>query len=183
MTIERFGPDGLFHLIQGLEKKLEEMTLEQMLAWLRLSRWDANLLLTIFPALLNQVAAAHPALQEEIKWVIEHVWDNFYDIGEGQNLAFYIGTLLYSMGYYSEALKFLEDSLQHFGPDVRTFYNLTLCHCAALQMEKALDCIKEALKLDPSFEPAKAMRVRIESTISRQGLRTASAGWAMSPSK
>lgn len=179
-AIEKFSPHDLFNLLQSIEQKLSNLSLEQMLAWLRLTRWDANLLLNFFPALLEQVAAAPEALKEELHWVIQHVWDNYYDIGEEQYLAFYLGTLLCGMGLYPEALNHLEYSLQHFGPDARTLYNISLCHFALLQLDNALECVKQSLAIDPSCEPAKVLRIKIESTLGRQVLRARNAGGATS---
>lgn len=171
-TIERFGPSDLFNLIQSIGKSPEDMGLEQILSWLRLSGWDANLLLNFFPALMNQAVSPPEALKEELYWVIQHVRNTYYDIGEGQNLDFYLGTLLCSMGYYHEALKYLEHSLEHSEPDVRILYNMGLCYVALNQMDDALKCIERALSIDPSCEPAKSLRIRIESTIDRQVLRS-----------
>jgi hypothetical protein len=171
-TIERFGPSDLFNLIQSIGKSTEDMSLEQILSWLRLSSWDSNLLLNFFPALMSHAATVPEPLKEELYWVIQYVRNTHYDIGEGQNIEFYLGTLLCSMGYYSEALKYLEYSLQHSEPDMRILYNMSLCYLALHQTDDALEYIKQGLAIDPSSEPARALRIKIESTIDRQALRS-----------
>ena len=69
----------------------EGMSLEQVLAWLKLSRWDPNLLVSFFPTLMNLLPSTPPEAREELTWVIHEVGDNYYDIGEPVKLSFCLG--------------------------------------------------------------------------------------------
>jgi hypothetical protein len=167
-TIEKYGPDDFFTLKKGIEKNYAALTLEQLLALLRLSGWDAAVFMDAFAALLDQVESADEALQRELHRAIRQVWDNYYHIGERRDIAFYMAMLLYGMEYYPEALNYFQHSLRLYGPDASTFYNMAVCHYALRQLEAALDCINQTLAFDPAFEAAKGMRIKIEAEISQR---------------
>ena len=71
------------------------------------------------------------------------------------------------MGYYPEAKKYLEYSLETHGDDVNTFYNLAMCHYRLRNLESALDCINKTLALESTFEAAKTMQIKLEAEVNR----------------
>lgn len=162
-AVEKGGPDDFYTLIKGIEKNYEALTVEQLLAYLRLSGWDAKLFLDCFPALLNKVESASELSQQKMCSAIKQVWDNYYHIGEEHDLAFNMAMLLYGMQYYPEALEYFEHSLRLWGADPSTLYNMAMCHYSLRQLHAALECINQTLELDPTFEAAKAMRIKLQS--------------------
>ena len=168
-AIDRFGPDEFFILKKGLEKVTEALDLPEMLAFLRLSGWDAGVFLAFFPSSLDQVDSLSEAGRQELYAAIQQVWENYYPIGEERDLPFYLGMLLYGMTYYPEALDYFGHSQRLYGPNASSIYNMGMCHYGLRQVEDALSCVNEALKLDPAFEPAKGMRIKIQAEIARHG--------------
>ena len=69
------------------------------------------------------------------------------------------------MGYYSEAIKYLQFSLELYGEDINTFYNLAMCHYRLQDLESALNCIEKTLNLEPSLETAKTMQTTLQTEI------------------
>jgi tetratricopeptide (TPR) repeat protein len=157
-AIEKSGPDDFFSLKKGVEENYETLTLQQLLALLRLSGWDSNIFLSCFPVLLDLVDSASGVWQQELYRAIERVWDDYYPIGEEKDLAFCMGMLLYCMGYYAEALSYFQRSLQLYGPDPNTFYNMAMCHYGLRQLDTALNFVNRVLDLDPTFEAARAIQ-------------------------
>jgi len=164
-AIEKRGPDDFFTLKKGIEKHYDGLMLEQMIALLRFSGWDSTAFLDIFPVLLDKVEAASEPLEQELYAGLTQVWDNYYHIGEPRDIAFSMAMLLYGMQYYSEALEYFQHSLRLYGPEASTFYNMAVCHSSLRQQDAARDCIDQTLALDPTFEAAKGMRIKIESEV------------------
>ena len=164
-AIGRGGPDDFFVLKKGIENHYGDLTLEQLLAWLRLSGWDADILLDSVPALLDKAKSAPDSLKQELYCAIQQVWEMYYPIGEKRDLAFHLGTLLQVMAFYTQALDYYDHSLRSYGPNLSTFYNMGSCHYNLGQLEAALGCINQALEVDPAFEDARMMRVKIQSEI------------------
>lgn len=165
-AIEAFGPDDFFTLKKGIQKVCGNFSIEQVLAFLRLSGWDAKTLITFFPTLMKRLENANDDQRHEIYSSIHRVWDTYYPMGESStDLSFHLGTLLCKMGYYREALGFYHDSLKHYGKAPGTEYNIAYCHDGLREPEKALEHVHKALELDPDFEPARALRIQIEGAM------------------
>lgn len=163
--IAQGGPDDFFMLKKGLEPHYGMLTLPQLLAYLRLSGWDANIFLGACPAFLSQAASASEALRLDLYEAIYRVWDIYYPLGEERDVPFHLGMLLQALEFYSEAVEFYEHSLRLCGPDPSTFYNLGQCHANQGRPEAALANINRALEMDPDFEAAQSLRLVIQSEI------------------
>ncbi len=167
-AIGKGGPDDFFALKKGIENHYGDLTLEQLLAWLRLSGWDADILLDSIPALLDKAKSASDSLKQELCCAIRQVWEMYYPINEKRDLAFHLGTLLQVMAFYTEALDYYRHSLRFYGSNLSTFYNMGSCHYNLGQLEAALGCINQALEMDPAFEDARVIRIKIQSEIGDQ---------------
>jgi len=128
--IAQGGPGGFFTLKQEMEKRYAAMTLEQWLAWLRLSGWDAEVLLDSVPAMLEIFKTAPAAARPALASALRRVWAGYFPIGEKRDLAFYLGTLAQALRAYADALEYYEYSLQAYGPDASTVHNMNLCRSA-----------------------------------------------------
>jgi tetratricopeptide (TPR) repeat protein len=168
-AIERAGPDDFSTLLKRLEKQYEQMTLEELLATLRFSRWEASVLMDSFSSLMTQIETASEALLQEVCWAVYQVWETDYDLGDEEDLAFHLGMLLYAMDRSAEALTFFEHSARRFAEEPGTYYNQGMCHVRLKQDAQALECFEKALALDPDFTRALDMRTKILSPDWRQG--------------
>lgn len=165
-VIEKDGPDDFFMIKKALENQYDKLSLQQILAYLRLSGWDASIFMGVFPSLLAQLEAAPSASYQELYQAVRKIWDLYYPIGEENDLAFQLAMLLQAMGFYPEALEFYNYSLQFTSPDVSTFYNMGICHYMLRQLGPALEDIQHALELNPVFDEAKVMRIKLQSELS-----------------
>ncbi len=164
-AIEQWGPDDFFTFERGLEQVYATLSTEQLLTYLRLSGWDSNIFLNCYSVLRKQVESASASLRQELYQAIQQVWNMYYSIGEENDLPFKLGSLMYAMDYYPEALNYYQHSLSLYGPDAATMYNMSLCYYCQRHWEAALEYIDRALKLDPAHEGARAMRIRVQPEI------------------
>jgi tetratricopeptide (TPR) repeat protein len=166
-SIIQNNPDDFFIFKKVIQQHSDTLSLEEILAYLRLSGWDAAIFLDCFPTIMNLLENISSSLQEELFWTAKNIWDTYYPIGEQRDLAFYLGMLLYTIEYFPEALEFLERSCKTYGDDPNTLYNMGMCYYRLRQLDLAMECMNKTLTLKSDFEPARAMKIRLKSEIKR----------------
>jgi hypothetical protein len=97
-AIGQSGPDDFFALKQALEPHLNSLTLPQLLSYLRLSVWDADIFRDCYPVLLAQVRQADPVWYEDVALVLQKVWQQYLPLTDEDDLAALMGQLLDEMG-------------------------------------------------------------------------------------
>lgn len=169
--LERRGPDDFCSLAMTVQASYDTMTIEQLLAWLRLTGGDPQSLLGAFTALAKQLPAISATEREELRRLLHQTWESYFPIDERQDLPFHIGTLFLTLGSPREAADYFLRSLDLHGPDPATHYNLGLCHHRLGDPETALRFLDQTLAGAPDFEPAAALRAEIRTLLS-SGLAT-----------
>jgi tetratricopeptide (TPR) repeat protein len=157
-----FGPEDLFTLLAWLNAHMEEMTVPQILAVLRLCHWDPVALVRLFPVLARQLRTVSRE-RSDLHGAVMSTWANHYPIHPSENIiAFYCGVILLELRFYEEALAMFQASQQIFGGSATTSYNLGLCALGLGRASEALAFMVEACELDPAFEPARLSRLKLE---------------------
>jgi SAM-dependent MidA family methyltransferase len=160
------GPDDLFALLAWLNPHMEEMTAPQILALLRLSRWDPTTLVRLFPVLARQIRGAR-AERNDLRDAVLLTWANHFPISPSDNvLAFYCGVILLELRFFEEGLSLFKQSQDLLGRSATTSYNLGLCSLGLGRTSEAFAFMSEACDLDPAFEPARLMRGKLEDQLS-----------------
>ncbi len=157
-AIERLGPDDFFDLKKSVERGYEELPLEELLTWLRLSGWDSNILLGCFPALMKQVGTAPDLLRVEVYHAVHEIWRVYFPIRESLDLPFHLGVLLTEIQCYEDALSFFRQSVALYGSNPATVFNVGLCLFHLGDTEAALAHAEQAIEGAPDFEPAQTLR-------------------------
>jgi tetratricopeptide (TPR) repeat protein len=157
-----FGPDDLFALMSWLNAHLEEVSVVQALALLRLTRWDTTALLRLFPVIARQLRTVSGE-RHDLREAVLNTWANHYPVGPAENLlAFNCGVILLELRFFAEALPLFKVSEQVLGRTATTSYNLGLCALGLGRSSDALAYMAEACDLDPNFESARSSRARLE---------------------
>src|SRR5439155_6708679 len=86
LSVEQGGPDDFYLIKQALEQHAADLTLPQIVSYLRLSGWDSTLFISAMPALLERLKDAPDELKIEVYWATEQIWQLYYHIGEEQDL-------------------------------------------------------------------------------------------------
>jgi hypothetical protein len=158
-----FGPDDLFTLLAWLNAHMEEMSVTQILAALRLTRWDPVALMRLFPVLGRQLRSV-VAERIDLREAVMKTWANHYPVSGDENvLAFHCGVILLELRFFAEAMAMFKTSQKVFGASAATSYNLGLCAQGLGCSSEALAFMAEACNLDPKFEPARLARAKLES--------------------
>ena len=165
-AIEKFGPDDFFTLKGGVAHLYDVLTIDEILAFLRLSCWDYKRFCECLPALKNLLTDMSSLQKQQLHDAILKVWDSYMPIGEESDLAFELGTLFVEMEFYEGALDFLHRSVELYGMAPGCAYNIAVCYYSLGQMDQALDYVNHALDLDPEFAEGKTLRAQVESAVS-----------------
>jgi tetratricopeptide (TPR) repeat protein len=162
-----FGPDDLFALMSWLNAHLEEVSVVQALAILRLTRWDTTALLRLFPIIARQLRTV-AGERHDLRQAVLDTWANHYPVSPAENLlAFNCGVILLELRFFAEALPLFKASEQVLGRTATTSYNLGLCALGLGRSSDALAYMAEACDLDPGFELARSSRARLEKEQAR----------------
>jgi tetratricopeptide (TPR) repeat protein len=129
-AIERFGPEDLSYLAEGVERAADRLGVAELVALLRLSAWDALTLQGVAGALREQAAEADPAAQDDLRHALRETYDRHFPVLGEDDLPFTIGLLRFELGDYEDAIACFEASLAQHGPDPATEANIELCRAA-----------------------------------------------------
>jgi hypothetical protein len=160
-----FGPDDWFALKKATEENLSERSVEQILALIRLSRNDPRFAGQCATALFPRAKQIEAEYKVELVHALQTAWAQSFSIEESDDLAFTLGALLLQMGYPGEALPLCMTSLERYGPDPSTLYNIAICHFDLGHVSEALQYTLRTLDQDPEHVHARAMLARLEEQI------------------
>src|SRR5947209_8247525 len=162
---EAFGPDDLFTLFAWLNPHMEQMSVPQILAALRLTRWDPVAFVRLFPVLVRQFQTISTERQD-LRNAVLRTWENHYPLNTADNeLAFQCGVVLLELRFFEEAMAMFRKSEQIVSRSAATSYNMGLCAIGLGRTSEALAFMDEACKQDPNFEPARLSRARLEAEL------------------
>lgn len=157
-----FGPDDLFALLGWLNPHMEEMSVTQILALLRLSCWDATTFIRLFPVLARQVRAV-TAERSDLRSAVLSIWENYFPVNPSDAvLVFDCGVILLELQFFEEAFSMFKQSQEVLGRSAATSYNLGLCCQGLSRPAEALIFMVEACQQDHAFEPARLARRKLE---------------------
>lgn len=168
--IELRGPDDFFIIREILEKKIGDISVEECLAYLRLSNWDYSVFYACFQIYFHSTEhiKSTSLLSREVRHSVQRTWEMYYDIGEVRGLAYYIAMLLTGIEYYTDALDFFELALQERDPHTGIYHNMAICHFKLRQLDQAADYVNKALEINPELEEARTLRIQIEAEVERK---------------
>ena len=160
-----FGPDDLFAMMSWLNAHLEEISIVQALAILRLTHWDTTAFLRLFPIIARQLHSV-AAERHDLCHAVLSTWANRYPVTPGENiLAFNCGVILLELRYFAYALGMFKTSEQDFGRSATTSFNLGLCALGLDRAAEALNYMIDACNQDPAFEAARSSRLDLEKKL------------------
>lgn len=161
--VREFGPDHFYSITKHARKTIAEMSVEDILAYLRLSRHDSHQFGRYLPRLLELAPEFDVATRVDVTAAIENVWDMYFPLGEDLDLANRIAGLLYAMDDHSAALTYFERSMAIYGADTGTLYNIAACYRLLGEHGAAVAMLQKVLEYDNDNEAAKLLLDECES--------------------
>jgi tetratricopeptide (TPR) repeat protein len=168
-VIEQHGPDALSLLAGAVGDHAVPLSLQAVLALLRTVGWDSEYVVRCVPALLDALPKAEDRLRQQVLEGIQRAWEQYYPIGESDDLPFALGVLSFALEHHADALEFFEVSLRQFGDDPRTTLNLALSLYHLQRLPETLSWLDRTLELDPANEIALEMRPSVAAELASPG--------------
>ncbi len=154
--VRDFGPDDFYVVSRHARQHMAQMTVREILAYIRLSYYDAHLFIHYLPRLLELVSTCYQDERQAVIDVIEHVWEHYFPLGEEEDLALQCATLCYAVSNYTGALTYFTRSMEIYGTRCETLCNMALCYGLLGLHAQARQVLEAAVQLDPNHQVAKA---------------------------
>lgn len=118
--VAEFGPDDYYGITLHSRQHIAQMTVRDILAYLRLSRHDAHQFARYLPRLRELAPDFTVRDRDAVLAAIARVWDRYFPIGEGLNIAGEIAALLCEMDDCERALHYFTHAVRLHGatPDM-----------------------------------------------------------------
>ncbi|MBR1218545.1 hypothetical protein JQ557_11130 [Bradyrhizobium sp. U87765 SZCCT0131] len=152
-----FGPDSFYRITKHARPTIPHMAVEDILAYLRLGRYDSHQFGRYLPRLLELAPAMDSDVRLDVAAAVERVWDMYFPLGEELDLANRIGALLYAIDDYSGAMAYFERSMAIYGVDTGTLYNIAACHHLLGARDVAAAVLRKVLDYEPDNDAARCL--------------------------
>jgi len=151
-VVNDFGPDDFNGFKKFFYNNISKMGVEDLIGFLRLSHYDATLFMRILPQLKQAIQQVSFNQRKRLAETLHHIWEMYFTFNEKKDLAFAIGGIFYSLGFYKDALIHFQHSIKLYGDTPDVFFNRALCHYHLREDEHFVALVKEAKAAFPDFE-------------------------------
>jgi tetratricopeptide (TPR) repeat protein len=158
--IENNNPDDNFTAMIEIDKR-PNIDIPELLAYIRLKRYDSYAFLLIFNPLRHRFNGVPLKFIPTLILMTERIWENYYHIGERFNIPFYLGAILSAIREYERSAFFYEQSIEMYGREPHTLYNLCASYTNLGRLEEALALIDEVEARAPQIKEAVKQRQTI----------------------
>ncbi len=162
-TIGGFGPDDFYTVTRQAREQFGVMGVQEILSHLRLARFDSHLLLHALPRLAELATDLDADMAMQVRLAADRAWEGYFPLGEAEDLANRIATLLYALDDYDGALAYFDRSIAIYGADTGTLFNMALCHHMAGRHDEARPLLERVVAHDAANREAAAMLAQVTS--------------------
>jgi len=114
--------------------------------------YDSTMFRNLLPHIKNLSKRITVNDRTRLAQTMHRVWEMYFTLNEDYDMAFDIGGVFYSLGYYKEALNYFAHSVKQFGEKPDIFYNSALCYYHLRQDDLFLKTVTEAKAAFPNYE-------------------------------
>ncbi|MGO4711444.1 tetratricopeptide repeat protein [Bradyrhizobium sp. 2TAF24] len=158
-----FGPDSFYRITKHARQTIPDMTVDDILAYLRLGRYDSHQFGRYLPRLLELAPAMDAGARLDVMAAVERVWEMYFPLGEDLDLANRIAALLYAIDDHTGALDYFERSMAIYGIDTGTLYNIAACHHLLGAHDVAAAVLRKVLDYEPGNDAAQRLLSECEA--------------------
>ncbi len=165
-SLSCFSPQDLFDICYIDDEPITTFkSMEPIVNILNLAEWDPSIFYDYHEQMIEQLEKDEltVSVQHSILNGLDRAWRFFFKLEKSQDLPFAIGSILYNMGFNERAIEFYHYSLELFGKDKDTYFNLTLAYQAYGDYAKAQEMINEYLKIGSKDKAIAELEKEIKS--------------------
>jgi hypothetical protein len=161
-AFEDSGPDDVYAMKRAVQDSAERLPLSQLLAHVRLMRFDHDALWSCAQAILRRIGEATASERGELPAIAARVWDAYFPIGEQEDLARVLASICVLAGAPGDALDHARRSIELHGEGRENLFVTARAQQALGDRAGALATLDRLAALDASFAPARALRAELE---------------------
>lgn len=150
--VNDFGPDDFNSIKRFAYKQAAKMELNELLGIFRLSAYDSTFFINMLPKLKLLVQRVSFNERTRLAQTMHNTWNMYFTLREPLDLAFEIGGIFYSLGYYEEALEYFQYSINIYGHTADVYYNRALCYFQLRQDDLFLQTLQSGKDSFPEFQ-------------------------------
>ncbi|EQA44363.1 putative S-adenosyl-L-methionine-dependent methyltransferase [Leptospira broomii serovar Hurstbridge str. 5399] len=144
--------DDYVYLRRSWEKLTEIVPLREIISCLKISSWDPKVFLMFYDKIINQLDSG-PSDVSQIEALKRGLFfirqKNFFDTEE--DVSFALGTVYGKIGESSEAASAYRESLERYGENLHTKFNLALCLIDSGQPDEGIILLNELRAKHPDL--------------------------------
>ena len=106
--VRTYGPDDFFRITKHVQKTLDQMSVADILAYLRLSNYDSHQFVRYLPRLRQLVPSFTDRDRTALLATLDRVWQRYFPIGEEHDLAADLANLCRELQDRDRVLKYAE---------------------------------------------------------------------------
>ncbi len=157
-SLEAFHAVDRFRIKESVDEAIGRPSLRLSLDLLRLAGFDPQVFYELSDHIL--IGLDDEEIEEEAMAELESVLHRclvaVFPVGEDVDMAFEIGRVAYRIENYVLSHQAFELSLEQFGPDPKTYFNIGLGWFYRQNWKKAEQAFAQALMFDPDYRDAEA---------------------------
>lgn len=164
--LEDFHAVDRFRIGESIDAAITKPTLRMTIDLIRLSGNDPQVLYEVSDHVLRALdeEEADSESQAELRRLLGPCLDAFFPIGDEADLAFEVGRIAYRLEMYRLSERAFSTSLNLFGDDAPTHFNLGLGWYYEHRLEQAESAFRRALLADPNYKEAKTWLNKVAKT-------------------
>ncbi len=167
------GPDDYYTVFNHLQDQVEKMPLSSVLSVLRVSLYDSHQLNRYLPRLVQLADDMNEMDKIDVINLLNRCWDNYYPLGEYSDLANRIALLLYQMDVYDWAIYYFNLSMNIYGDDTGTLFNMAACYFQLGDENNCEALLHKVLEHDPANNGGLELKKRLQdATAGKAGSAT-----------
>lgn len=132
---------------------------------MKLSNYDPDTFFNVKEVIIEHLTIVGKNLRQDIYRSLGRIAENYYRLNRDRDLMFEYGRLFFKTREFAKALTFYEQSIKTMGEHNVTMFNIALCYKEMGDKEKSMDYLKRSVKLDPSYDRAKALLIQMHAEI------------------
>lgn len=153
-SLKEFAPYDAHELSELIADTTEEASIRQILAWLRLSKFDPKIAEASLPLLMRQIQQGEDHINaEQLYEVYMEAYRSYFPSGGETTIDCGIAHLLMAINLPAAALHLIRQSTEEFGTSARRLFIQALALHRLGHSEDARAKAEASLQLDPTFAP------------------------------
>ncbi|MBK8700707.1 MAG: SAM-dependent methyltransferase [Saprospiraceae bacterium] len=155
--VDDYGPDDFFSLARMVYPLADKLTIQDMIALLRLSAYDSTFFYNLLPWFKQVVKKVTYPERSRIAETMDGIWKMYFSIRDTYDLAFEMAGIFYDLGYFEKALAYFDHSEMSYGASEDGRYNKALCLYQMKRDVEFLELIRETSTTYPQFTRVKEL--------------------------